>query len=365
MDYRVLAVSPDLYGNLILTLDPNQMTSAFVRWALASTTSSKARNGCHPPKLYKIEFGMKNSSTNSSETELLDYRKVLLAQAISRVAKMIGHKVVGGYTNITTDKITKNTVFVVGIPLAVNHQTIHPDEFSESEKVLRLSMGNITANHGSQTEVSLSEVLNERLKAIKEISESRRLATLGLSSWAASAHNLATATLQYDILSKPLDVEILVPVLETNRMNHDALLIMYNYSRVLSILRRFDEHVKTGEYPNLPCLPDISFTTIYTKEEELQLLQTVMEWPRILDIVINFTQLEINVGIVTKFLLALTKAFNSFYYEVVVLVPTNAPHNFPGMMARIYLLKSVCSVIENCLDVLQINHADTPILHEN
>ncbi|ODN01452.1 DALR anticodon-binding domain-containing protein 3 [Orchesella cincta] len=356
-NYALLAISPDPAGNIMVTLDPYQMTQAFVSWIITGSTSGSVKSDCHQMYPYNIEFGMRSTSKNGNSTQLLEYRKVLLAQTLSVVAKMIGHTVTDGYTYITDDKISENAMLVRASPIAKA-----TDQFRYPEIVMQLSIGNISVTRNSETQINLNKVLNERLSAIKEISESRRLATLGTSSWTTSVQNLATATLHYDILSRPIEVEIQIPVLETQRMNHDALVIMYNYSRVLSILRRFDEQVQIGDYPNLPSVTDIDFKSICTKEEEIQLLQTIMEWPRIRDIVINFTRFEINVSIVAKFLLALAKAFNGFYFEIVVLVPTNAPHNFPGMMARIYLMKTICSIFENCFDILQINHSETPLL---
>lgn len=99
----------------------------------------------------------------------------------------------------------------------------------------------------------------------------------------------------------------------------DALFIMYNYSRICGILRRFGEGIK-NIYPEAMAFGEIDFNLIY-EEEELKLVQLLIEAPRILEGgILNFGRMEgPNFQIMTRFLLALAKGFNQFYFQICVL----------------------------------------------
>ena len=131
-----------------------------------------------------------------------------------------------------------------------------------------------------------------------------------------------------------------------------AAFILYNSARLETLLRLFDEKVKSGYFPELPDFDDINIDLLKEEEEWELLLTYIIGFPSMINRATNDLT-RISPHLICSFLSGLVGTF-SIYYRRVRILTENRSQLLPTLYARIYLLKCLQIILNKSLALLDI-----------
>lgn len=140
--------------------------------------------------------------------------------------------------------------------------------------------------------------------------------------------------------------------------------VLYNSSRMNTLLLKFEAGVTAGLWKALPDVEHINFNVLGLDEWSL-FIENVLMFPVMImqaampDVPAEPALPEYGLHKTCDFLLNLTQQFSSFYNKTHVMVHADkaknaTPEELDAMYARIYLIKSLKTVLDNGLRLLMI-----------
>lgn len=141
---------------------------------------------------------------------------------------------------------------------------------------------------------------------------------------------------------------------EKNKSTKGAAFILYNYARLSVLFKTFAEKQHINYYPPLPPFNEVDFRLL-KEEDEWQLFWVyVARFPLMMqqaagDGQLNRIASHVMLGFVSGLVISLSK-----YYRRIRILTENREHLLPVMFARIYLLKSVYSVLSTLMVLLDL-----------
>lgn len=130
----------------------------------------------------------------------------------------------------------------------------------------------------------------------------------------------------------------------------EASFLMYNYTRIIHILRGF----KQGLYPPLADLDSIDWSILAEDEEWTLVFSYVSEYYRLIQSIgTDLAQGKLSIHRLCQFLIGLSNAFSRFYNRLPVLKDPK-PNLLPLIFARIHLVQIVQSVLDHALSIVQL-----------
>jgi len=174
------------------------------------------------------------------------------------------------------------------------------------------------------------------------------------SAWTPLVSIITSSVIKLDLLSASI-----ASAAHLHFENNKFTFVLYNYSRVASLLSKFEENVKSGVYPALPDADGIDFSLLRAVEE-MQLIDHLWLLEKVLgDYKSYYNQsiskpLQLRTFSVTSYLQQLCKMFSKFYSRHRIL-GNSLPHLFPTMHARLYLVKAVKCTLHLIFDILNIS----------
>ncbi|CAG7724469.1 unnamed protein product [Allacma fusca] len=345
------------YNSVQINLSGPSVSQAIISWILQRYPRPVDNDDCCRLEHCKISIGATEFPASNGNIPITEYRKYLIAKSLVIALGKSGYFVdpIQHYVLPNEPEFTRSIMLVSegrdGTKIVQRIQT----------GLVRVREINVAGEANSYMDISAEHFHNLRLQGVKIMPESNfgkdKLGSDVDLSWIISAANLTTATMNYDLLVKDAtaDIELLASERKDSSFNNAGmLLIMYNYARILSILKKYSAMVTTNEYPSLPSLERVDFDLL-ASSEEISLVQLIWQWPQIVERTADFLEQSLNISFLLKSIKELANRFNSFYTSSMVLGPPNAPHNFNKMFARIYLLQAIRQVFEEFLEILQIN----------
>ncbi|KAJ9576554.1 hypothetical protein L9F63_025551 [Diploptera punctata] len=129
-----------------------------------------------------------------------------------------------------------------------------------------------------------------------------------------------------------------------------GVFVLYNCSRISTLLNQFQHKLNTGYYPPPPC--HLDFTTL-TKQEEWELVFVyLLCYPGVVQSCVAGGRLSPN--LMCKFIKELTNCFSVYYRRIRILTESRS-HLLPVMFARLHLLRAVQTVLHSALSYLGIS----------
>ena len=156
------------------------------------------------------------------------------------------------------------------------------------------------------------------------------------SSWIPLANSLAPSILKLDILSIAPNSTVNKNSLDGE--NNISRFIMYNYSRIATLLNCHDQQVKNGYYSALPDHRRINFSLL-NDESEVLLIEQIWNFGDVRDYSSDSPKL-FKPHLLVTYLNNLSRSFSCFYNRNHIL-GENLAHLLPLMNARLYLVKTV------------------------
>nr|XP_026693082.1 uncharacterized protein LOC104266369 isoform X2 [Ciona intestinalis]XP_026693083.1 uncharacterized protein LOC104266369 isoform X2 [Ciona intestinalis] len=174
--------------------------------------------------------------------------------------------------------------------------------------------------------------------------------------WGPLVPIISKSVLKLDVLGCSVPSSV---ALDANNSSVESRFVMYNYSRLATLLQKYEAEVENGKYPKLPRITEIDFTLL-DENEEHTIVDYLWKFDDILDdfyacfdensqlISSNFKP-----HLVVAYLRQFCKVLSSFYSRYHVL-GRNLSHLLPIMHVRIYLIKAVKIVLLKLFKILNI-----------
>jgi len=239
-------------------------------------------------------------------------------------------------------------------------------QYHVSYDLVKLTSGKMSGRRGRYL---LADDLYSELKAVIVEKMRKKYVDKGedisQEQFEAVTHEVAAASMKYALLSCSCHVQINFDIAKvTDFEDASAPFILYNSTRLTSLINKFHDRVKTGEVEKLPPLENV----------DLSLLDNQIEWELLLDYVLNFGNIiraaacptipappqlpEYGTHKVCDFLNYYVRALSSYYGPKGVRIlptPCGKHGGGPAMYARIHLCNAFKQVIDNGLKLLMIN----------
>ncbi|XP_063221703.1 DALR anticodon-binding domain-containing protein 3 [Bacillus rossius redtenbacheri] len=206
-------------------------------------------------------------------------------------------------------------------------------------------------------ELSAAEFLRRRHEDVRQLAEVKGALPAG-AEWLA---RLADAAVRIELLQAKPSSELCVDLCEPqdNAQLRGALFVLYNYTRISTILRLFADKVREGVYPSLVPIEEVDFSLLKQQEEWNLLSRYLLTFPHLVESCIGNTRSRpICSHRICLFLSELSRVYSGYYRRVRILTEPHE-HLLPVMFARIHLLRAVENVFRNALSLLDI----TPLEH--
>ncbi|KAL4226783.1 DALR anticodon-binding domain-containing protein 3 [Mactra antiquata] len=178
--------------------------------------------------------------------------------------------------------------------------------------------------------------------------------------WAATLESLTSACIKFEMLSCVHRNTLKLDISEDeDRSQSDGSFVMYNYARLSTLFKHFNEAVYDGTYPPLPPVDEIDFKTLREEAEWCLLYNYIYTYPTLIEQCVESIEktdsihLNIHTHKVCQMLCSLSRTLSSYYSRYHVLGEARS-HLLPTMYARLYLLRAVQQIMENAFKLLGI-----------
>ncbi|XP_074609834.1 DALR anticodon-binding domain-containing protein 3-like isoform X1 [Acropora palmata] len=178
--------------------------------------------------------------------------------------------------------------------------------------------------------------------------------------WEASIKQMALSVVKLEVLSISPNSEVKIDLCETSREFRQATFVLYNCARLSKLFQNFDENVKNGVYPQLPPVDEVDFSLLREEDEWELLISFIATFPTIVKdtvptLAATSQSFVIHTNKICCFLFSLSHKFSSYYGRVHILGESRT-HLFPTMFARLYLMKALQQIFQNCLELLNVSY---------
>ena len=173
------------------------------------------------------------------------------------------------------------------------------------------------------------------------------------AKWMPLVSSMAPSVLKLDILSVSLSTAVDSSLCDGG--STFAKFVMYNYCRISTILKNFDEKVQVSYYPPSPPLENIDFSLLQ-QENELVLIDQIWQFNDLRFTIFGQTSTDLRTfkpHSVVTYIKQLCRTFSTFYNRYHIL-GGNLPHLLPLMYARIYLIKLIQFILKKVFVFLKI-----------
>ena len=170
-------------------------------------------------------------------------------------------------------------------------------------------------------------------------------------NWVSLVKAMAPSVMKLDLMSVSLSSSINQELFNCN--NSSANFVMYNYCRLATLLKSYNEKVEYGFYPPLPDVETVDFSLLQ-EENELKLIDQIWKFGDVQVSSIDCLHLDsFKPHLLVSYAKHLCRLFSTFYNRYHIL-GANLSHLLPLMHARIYLVKAVQHILKIFFDVFRI-----------
>ena len=256
----------------------------------------------------------------------------------------------------------------VALAMAMMNPALVGRQFHLGYEIVKLTTGKMSGRRGryllaDDLYTQLKDVIREKMAAkYKE-----KGTAMPQEEFDAITHEVSTASMKYALLSASCATKINFDIAKvTDFEDASAPFILYNCTRLYSLLNKYEAGVKAGEpgYPGLPALDQVDFS----------LLDDQREWEMLLDFVLPYASMlndstcptipappqlpTVATHRICEFLNFFVRALSSYYGPSGVRILPSPDGSGRGggdaMLARIYLCQAFRQVIDNGLRLLMM-----------
>jgi len=199
-------------------------------------------------------------------------------------------------------------------------------------------------NDKKDEETDLNTYKKKVYDAVRQLDEERCDENEDVKVAEIRLETLTTASIQFSflgsIISNPVKIQT---------SNPNSNFVLYNSARIKKILRTFDLHVKSGDYPPLPSREDINFEVLSEIEEWELLFNFLLPYCDVLSECVR----SLSFHKLVNFLVSLASTYSRYYNRVKTLKDP-LPHLVPIIHARVCLIKEVNDVFDAGLEILNL-----------
>ena len=172
--------------------------------------------------------------------------------------------------------------------------------------------------------------------------------------WRSLEEKLSSSVLKLDLLSVSLS-SLVKRRLLSDGGSSSSKFIMYNYSRISTLLKNHASDVAKGFYPPLPNIRVVDLSLLKA-DCELTLLGEVWRFGDLRQL--WFDELELDLkkwkpNLLVSYINRLCRSFSTYYNRHHIL-GSNLPHLLPLMHARLYLIKTIQKLLLEFFDIFRI-----------
>ncbi|XP_028680508.2 DALR anticodon-binding domain-containing protein 3 [Erpetoichthys calabaricus] len=211
--------------------------------------------------------------------------------------------------------------------------------------------------------LSAHQYFEVRFSQMKEASVSKYGFQVQGESWEEIIRVMTYAAVKFELLTtahrSPVTLDVRKESSLSTKSMRSGAFVMYNCARLATLFQNYFDSIQQGLYPEMPEPSQISTSSLRDEGEWQLLFNYVVPFPELQDQVIKSldvsTSIRINLGteLMSRFLVALSMDFSSYYNRVHVLGEP-LPHLFAQMFARLQLLKAVREIFHTVLQTLHI-----------
>eukprot|EP00794_Sanderia_malayensis_P006325 gene6325-7050_t len=218
----------------------------------------------------------------------------------------------------------------------------------------------ITSIDSVSEKQSFAKYLSLKCAEIREAYVSRYGSEVQGDNWDQTIQSVSIACIKFDILSVPLRNKVEFKFDTDSNSSRESLFVLYNYSRLCTLLRNHEKEVTKGNYKALPTVNDVDFSNLKEEAEWRLFVKYVIQFPLLInslgDSLSKTHKFHVNptVNKVCSFLTSMARDLSSYYHQTKVLLDPR-PHLFPLMNARIYLVIALKQVMLNAFELIGIN----------
>ncbi|KAL2720370.1 FHF complex subunit HOOK interacting protein 2A-like isoform X2 [Vespula squamosa] len=210
-----------------------------------------------------------------------------------------------------------------------------------------------------ETTLTWSKYIYNKMETIMEVNEERYLHTSKQNTKNNSFfQNMAEATVTFELLaikpSRPICINVHTSG-DRNLTNTKGIpFILYNTARIAAIIKKYNEGISNGEYPELTNIETVDFSVLDDEDE----------WELIYNFIVGYSQaiensikhkpiFQICPQVLCMFLSRLCQKF-SIYYRRIKILTEGYKHLYSKLIARIYMLKALEIILQNTLAIFDI-----------
>ncbi|XP_015176639.1 PREDICTED: uncharacterized protein LOC107066492 [Polistes dominula] len=208
-----------------------------------------------------------------------------------------------------------------------------------------------------ETMFTWSQYIHYKIKMIKEQNEHKYL-NEDKQDIDSFLRNMAEGAITFELLTikpiRPVFVNVHTSANRSLTNTKGIFFIFYNIVRIAAIIKKYDEGISNGDYPELPDIKTVDFS----------ILDNESEWELIYNFMVGYSQaiensvrhiptFQICPQILCAFLSRLCQNF-SIYYSKIKILTEGYKHLHSKLIARIYMLKALEIILQNALAILNI-----------
>ncbi|XP_033103074.1 DALR anticodon-binding domain-containing protein 3-like isoform X2 [Anneissia japonica] len=216
---------------------------------------------------------------------------------------------------------------------------------------------------GSKMQMTAEKFYNLRKLQMRKASEVKHGDTVKGKLWDARINNLTSASVKFELLGtshqQTIKLDLGQQVDGERSQSKDGVFVMYNYARLSTLFKKFEERVNQGFYPSLPNISEVDFNLLREEEEWHLFFQYILPYPDIITEVLEPVfhsvgpRIQLQTHKVCGFLVNLSRDLSAYYSRTHVLSEARA-HLLPVMFARLHLLKAIKQIMDNSLKLIDI-----------
>ncbi|XP_071447092.1 DALR anticodon-binding domain-containing protein 3 isoform X2 [Hetaerina americana] len=278
------------------------------------------------------------------DSDLSQLRLALISKVLIRVLEKLGY-------TISTGPASAACCLKL-------HLTLNPAV--KLSNVSTLVCGVVRNCSGLKKEVNISADMYRRMRGrdMEQASVHKYGSLVHQPPWEKFIAALSDAAVTVDLLStkpsQPISLDLQDKfTLSREKSSKGATFLLYNYARLISILRQFEEKVREGVYPPLAPIESADFSLLSSEEEWALLYCYVMPFPSLLAQLVRPDLPTFNVHVLIQFMQDLCKCLSAYYSRVHILTEPRK-HLLPLMYSRLHLISGIKILMQSIFALFNI-----------
>ncbi|XP_046386995.1 DALR anticodon-binding domain-containing protein 3 isoform X2 [Ischnura elegans] len=236
--------------------------------------------------------------------------------------------------------------------------TINPSVRASNVSTLVCGVVRNILSHKKEVDIDADSYRRMREKDVEQASVHKYGPSVLQPSWKTFLAAVTDSVITVDLLctkpSQPVSLDLQDKfVLNRERSSKGATFLLYNYARLVSILKQFDEKVSEGIYPPIVPIENADFSLLSLEEEWMLVYCYLMPYPSLLAQLVKPKELKFDIHTLLKYMQDLCKCLSAYYSRVHILTEPRK-HLLPMMYSRLHLISGVKILMQSIFTLFDI-----------